>query len=208
MVYNLIFTARLFLKQLTSIQTNEEVIKKSTFIALVAPVLLVDEAMEFLQSHSNFSATHNCWAYNIGQDYRFNDDGEPSGTAGMPILKAIQGQDFDNTIALVIRHYGGIKLGTGGLMRAYGGSVNRCLQEADFKIMQDRSETILKVPFHYIQGVHNLASSIKAEIISEEFDEQGAVITLKLLTENVEKCQMKAINLSKGKISIIINDEL
>lgn len=191
------------MKQLTQIHSCEEVIKKSTFISIVAPVLSVAEAKEFLSKHSQADVTHNCWAYKVGQIYRFNDDGEPSGTAGKPILNAIEGQGFDNTVALVIRHYGGIKLGTGGLMRAYGGGVSRCLQSADFEIMQDMSELAFKVPFAYIQAMHNLASNIQADILSEDFDEQGAVIVLKLLTENVESCVEKAVNLSKGQIQFV-----
>ncbi|MCF6318682.1 MAG: IMPACT family protein [Proteobacteria bacterium] len=193
------------MKQLTKIHRTEEVIKKSTFISIVAPVVSVNEAKTFLLKYSQADVTHNCWAYKTGQVYRFNDDGEPSGTAGKPILNAIQGQGFDNTVALVIRHYGGIKLGTGGLMRAYGGGVSRCLQAADFETMQDMSETIFKVPFAYIQAIHNLANNLQAKILSENFDEQGAIIVLKLLTEKTEQCVEKAVNLSKGSIVLIEN---
>ena len=135
------------MKQLLQTETLEEIIKKSTFIAIVSPVSSVQQAQDFLQQHSNLTATHNCWAYQIGQEYRFNDDGEPSGTAGKPILNAITGQEFDNTVALVIRHYGGIKLGTGGLMRAYGGVVSRCLQQAAFEPIKHYSEFSLSVSF-------------------------------------------------------------
>jgi len=193
------------MKQLSKIHSSEEVIKKSTFIAIVAPVMSAEDAKQFLQTHSQSDVTHNCWAYKVGQVYRFNDDGEPSGTAGKPILNAIEGQGFDNTVALVIRHYGGIKLGTGGLMRAYGGGVSRCLQSAEFEIIQNLSELIFKVPFQYIQAIHNLASHLKADILSEDFDEQGAIIVLKLLTENTETCIKKAANLSKGAIVLIDN---
>ena len=194
------------MKQLTKPHTTEEVIKKSTFISIVAPVVSTEEAKAFLLEYSQADVTHNCWAYKVGQVYRFNDDGEPSGTAGKPILNAIEGQGFDNTAALVIRHYGGIKLGTGGLMRAYGGGVSRCLQDADFEIMQDMAEIMLKIPFAYIQAVHNLASTIKAEIISENFNENGAIIVLNLLAENKETCIEKAVNLSKGQIIEIKKD--
>jgi uncharacterized YigZ family protein len=193
------------MKLLTEIHTSQEVIKKSTFISIVAPVVCVEEAKTFLLKYSQADVTHNCWAYKVGQVYRFNDDGEPSGTAGKPILNAIDGQGFDNTAALVIRHYGGIKLGTGGLMRAYGGGVSRCLQSADFEILQDMCEVMIKVPFQYIQAVHNLASNIEAEMVSEDFNEQGAIIVLNLLAKNREICVEKAINLSKGQIELIKN---
>lgn len=191
------------MKQLTTIHHSEEIIKKSTFIAIVAPVLTVQKTQDFLAQYSIADATHNCWAYNIGQVYRFNDDGEPSGTAGKPILNAIQGQDFDNTAALVVRHYGGIKLGTGGLMRAYGGGVSRCLQAAAFETIQDLSEIALNVPFQYIQAVHNLSDSLKAQILSEDFNETGAVLVIRLLSSQVEELVSKAVNLSKGKVGLI-----
>ena len=193
------------MKQLAKKHTSEEIIKKSTFIAIVAPVLTVQEAQDFLTRYSIVDATHNCWAYNIGQVYRFNDDGEPSGTAGKPILNAIQGQNFDNTAALVIRHYGGIKLGTGGLMRAYGGGVSRCLQAAAFETIQDLSEITLNAPFQYIQALHNLSDSLKAQILSEDFNETGAILVIRLLTTQVDELVNKAVNLSKGTVGVIEN---
>jgi len=191
------------MKQLSKTHSSEEVIKKSIFIAMVANVSSVEEVMDFLSDHSDFDATHNCWAYRLQQVYRFNDDGEPSGTAGKPILNAITGQEFDNTVALVIRHYGGIKLGTGGLMRAYGGGVSRCLQAAECEVIQDFSEVMLKVPFQYIQAVHNLSNILQAHIISEDFNAEGALIIISLLTSSKQEFEEKAINISKGQIEII-----
>lgn len=191
------------MKQLNTIVQREEVIKKSTFIAILAPVTSVEKAVSFIHEYSQDNVTHNCWAYKVGQNYRFNDDGEPSGTAGMPILKAIEGQDFDNTAALVIRHYGGIKLGTGGLMRAYGGSVNRCLQESDFNIIQDLDTIMLSVPFQYTQTVHNLVNKFDAQMISESFNEAGAVIKLELLSDRKKLFIKESINFSKGSITLI-----
>ena len=80
---------------LTAVCSHEEDIKKSRFVAHAAPVSSIDEAMAFFAAHSDPEATHNCWAYRIGQEYRFNDDGEPGGTAGRPILQAIEGQGMD-----------------------------------------------------------------------------------------------------------------
>jgi uncharacterized YigZ family protein len=191
------------LKQLTHIHSCEEIIKKSTFITIVAPILSVQEAKDFLTEHSDLGATHNCWAYKIGQIYRFTDNGEPSGTAGKPMYNAIDGQEFDNTVALSIRHYGGIKLGTGGLMRAYGGGVSRCLQSAKFEIIQDISEITLNVPFSYIQSIHNLSTSFKAQILSEDFNETGAIMVISMLSKNTEEFIKKSINASKGIISEI-----
>ena len=82
--------------------------------------------MRFFAANSDPEATHNCWAYKIGQEYRFNDDGEPGGTAGRPILQAIEGQGMDRVAVLVVRWFGGVKLGAGGLVRAYGGCAANC----------------------------------------------------------------------------------
>src|SRR5690606_38702273 len=105
-------------------------IKKSRFLAQAAPIADEGEAREFLAQHSDPSANHNCWAWRIGQSYRFSDDGEPSGTAGKPILQAIDGQGLDRTVVVVTRWFGGVLLGCGGLIRAYGGTAASCLLEA------------------------------------------------------------------------------
>ena len=101
-----------------------EDIRKSRFITLAGPIDSASDAMSFIERHSDPDATHNCWAWKIGAQYRSSDDGEPGGTAGRPILSAIEAQDCDQVVVLVIRWYGGIQLGTGGLARAYGGGAN------------------------------------------------------------------------------------
>jgi uncharacterized YigZ family protein len=105
-------------------------IKKSRFLAQAAPASSPETAMAFVDSLRGNGGGHHCWAYRIGQAYRFNDDGEPSSSAGKPILAAIDGQGFDRAIVVVTRWFGGIKLGVGGLIRAYGGTAAQCLQQA------------------------------------------------------------------------------
>jgi putative IMPACT (imprinted ancient) family translation regulator len=83
-------------------------------------------------------ATHNCWAWRIGAQYRFSDDGEPGGSAGRPILAAIDGQGLDRVAVVVTRWYGGIKLGVGGLARAYGGCAAECLRVAERMAIVER----------------------------------------------------------------------
>ncbi|WP_263140572.1 YigZ family protein [Pseudomonas sp. RIT-PI-AD] len=105
-----------------------EEIRKSRFLALAAPLNAEAEAQAFIAARRDATASHNCWAWRFGEQYRFSDDGEPGGTAGRPILAALDGQGCDRVVLLVIRWYGGIPLGTGGLARAYGGSAAKCLQ--------------------------------------------------------------------------------
>lgn len=116
---------------ISRVETFSQDIKKSRFTAIAAPVTTEQAAKDFLREHSDPAATHNCWAWRIGQSYRFNDDGEPAGTAGKPILQAIDGQQVDNVVVLVIRWFGGILLGSGGLVRAYGGTAASCLRQAE-----------------------------------------------------------------------------
>ncbi|MBP2299749.1 IMPACT family protein [Azospirillum picis] len=109
----------------------EQEIKKSRFLASAGPVGSEEDARRFITACSSLEAGHNCWAFRIGGIYRFNDDGEPGGTAGRPILQAIDGQDLDRVAVVVSRWFGGVLLGAGGLMRAYGGTAAACLRSAE-----------------------------------------------------------------------------
>ena len=98
--------------------------RKSKFISYAIPVETEDEVKEILEEYRKkyYNARHVCWAYMLGElrdDFRSNDDGEPSGTAGIPILKVLENNNLTNTLAIVIRYFGGIKLGANGLIRAY-----------------------------------------------------------------------------------------
>jgi uncharacterized YigZ family protein len=105
-------------------------IRKSRFLAQAAPAISAEAAMAFVDNLRGNGGSHHCWACRIDQAYRFNDDGEPSSSAGTPILAAIDGQGFDRVVVVVTRWFGGIKLGVGGLIRAYGGAAAQCLQQA------------------------------------------------------------------------------
>ncbi len=108
----------------------EEDIKKSRFIVKAARVSSPEEAFSFLERIKEEQANHNCWAYKIGQNYRFSDDGEPSGCAGRPMLNVLQGSGIGEITVVVSRYFGGIKLGTGGMARAYGAAVSAVLAQA------------------------------------------------------------------------------
>ena len=125
----------------------EEEIQKSRFIAKAAPVASEEEALAFLAENREPEATHNGYAYKIGLLYRFSDDGEPSGTAGKPILHAIEAQGLDRVAVLVVRYFGGVKLGAGGLVRAYGGVAAEALRRAPKVPLVERVELAFLVPF-------------------------------------------------------------
>src|SRR5687767_10914158 len=114
--------------QLVQPAIAEQIIKKSRFLATAIPVASDEEAKAAIAAHADADANHNCWAWRIGAAYRLSDDGEPSGTAGKPILAAIDGQSIDRILVIVTRWFGGILLGSGGLVRAYGGTAAMCLK--------------------------------------------------------------------------------
>jgi uncharacterized YigZ family protein len=115
-----------------------EVVKKSKFIARASPVSSIEEALEFIAKVSEPKASHNCWAYRSSSTpayERFSDDGEPGGTAGRPILQAIEAEGIVDVAVCVTRYFGGTKLGTGGLVRAYGSAARNALKLANRKLV-------------------------------------------------------------------------
>lgn len=135
-------------------------IKGSRFIGTVQPVADADEALTFIETlRKEFhNATHNCWAYRLGdaQDFRFNDDGEPSGTAGKPILQAIVGANLYFTAIVVTRYFGGTKLGTGGLIRAYHEAAAVVIEEAKVVTRKLFARICIHHDFDQINPVMNL----------------------------------------------------
>jgi uncharacterized YigZ family protein len=156
------------------------VVKKSRFLALAAPVETPAQAMAWLEEIADRDATHNCWAYRIGSAYRFSDDGEPGGTAGRPILSAIEGQGMDQVMVVVTRWYGGINLGAGGLVRAYGGAAAECLRSAARRELVESVEAELACDFALSGAVHGILAAVTAEKLAESFDEQGLRLRLRL----------------------------
>ena len=109
--------------------TTETEVKRSRFVARAAPVTSPEEAMEWVRRRGDPDASHNCFAYRIGHEYRFSDDGEPGGTAGRPMLSALEGSGFDGVCVLVTRFYGGTQLGAGGSPEAGGGERGKVQQQ-------------------------------------------------------------------------------
>lgn len=178
---------------------HQEEIKKSRFLAIGAPVSSPDEAMRFLHEVADPTATHNCWAYRIGQDYRFNDDGEPGGTAGRPILQAIEGQQMDGVAVQVIRWYGGIKLGAGGLVRAYGGTAAECLRRAERVPIVAMCRLGLHVEFAELALLKARLRELDADIDSEQFNADGVALHLHLPDARVAEVERLIRDLTRGR---------
>lgn len=155
-------------------------VKHSRFLAQATPAESPEAALAFLAEVTDPAATHNCWAYRIGALYRSSDDGEPAGTAGRPILAAIDGQGYDRVMVVVTRWYGGINLGAGGLVRAYGGSAAECLRTATRLPLVATAELWLAYPFEDTGVVHAAIAQHAAEKLDEQFDASGARLRIRL----------------------------
>ena len=188
---------------LDRIERFEQDVRKSRFLAIACPVESEAEVKQYLAEVSDLSASHNCWAYRIGQAYRFSDDGEPSGTAGKPILQAMDGQALDRTLVVVTRWFGGILLGSGGLIRAYGGTAALCLRAAA------KTEYVERVTLGVSLGVSDLAL-VKARLGSfaglvmddETYHDTGARLVFRVPAEKAEEVGRMIVDLTSGRAEI------
>ena len=172
--------------------------RKSRFIARAAPVETPEQALAWLREIADPQATHNCWAYRIGAAYRSSDDGEPGGSAGRPILAAIEGQGVDQVMVVVTRWYGGTNLGVGGLVRAYGGAAAECLRTAPRRELVDWREASLACDFALSGAVHGLLEATGAQKLDESFDEHGLHLRLRLPASSYPALADRLRDLSRG----------
>ena len=180
-------------------------IEKSRFIAYLKPIFNEEEYKEYLKQikKKHYDATHVCSALICDNIKRSNDDGEPSGTAGTPILNVLEKNNLNNTCALVVRYFGGIKLGAGGLIRAYSNAVVETLKVAT--IVED-----IKYPKYQIKLSYDIANKLdnfflkNTLFLNKEYDEE---VTITYVLKN-EKDNDKVIEISKGLKPLLIGEEL
>jgi uncharacterized YigZ family protein len=184
----------------------ETEVKKSRFVAIAWPVASGEEAMDKIQHYKDLSASHNCYAFRVGDNVRSQDDGEPGGTAGRPILSAIEGQGLDQVCVLVIRYFGGIKLGTGGLVRAYSGAARACLEQAPRKVVVPKIEIKLLAPFESLGLIYQLSEAFSAGVMESDFEnceDNKALMTLTVDENKATPLCEALLEGSSGRISIL-----
>lgn len=184
--------------------------KKSRFVTWAWPVDSVDQALRCIAHRSDTSASHNCFAYKIGGQYRSSDDGEPGGTAGRPILSAIEGEGLDQVCVLVTRYFGGIKLGTGGLVRAYGGAARDCLREAPKRPVIKQVEVRALVSFDALGLVYQAADTVKARVLDQDYGiQEGNLTSIRVsvnVTEALRLCELLQ-DLSHGRVTPEVSEQ-
>lgn len=184
----------------------QEEIKKSRFICHIKRVTTEDEARNFIQDvkKEHYKATHNCSAFILGERSemkRSSDDGEPSGTAGVPMLGVLENQQLTNVCAVVTRYFGGIKLGAGGLIRAYSSNVALAIKEIG--IVHIKEQLGLRIALSYSQ-YQELPNFLKANHLQEQdtsFTEQVQT-TIFVDKDDKDSVIEELIELFNGKINI------
>ena len=159
------------MKSINKNVVNEIIINKSRFITKLIKINNEDEIkikLDYIKKEYK-DATHYCYAYITGNTKRFNDDGEPGGTAGMPILNVLENNNLTNILCVVIRYFGGIKLGASGLVRAYTKTVTEALNNTKIIDLADGFSVRLEFDYNKIKIIDNILKDIK--INYKEYDE-------------------------------------
>lgn len=186
--------------------TFEEEIKKSRFQAIAVPVANEQDVKDFLEISKDISTTHQCWAWKIGNNVRFNDDGEPSGTAGRPILATIEGNELSNILVLVNRWYGGVKLGTGGLVRAYGGCAGQCLLLAEKIELIEKKKVSFSCQFNEWAIFQYELNQQQIEF-QQDYTATGVDVIALLQIHQIEPLSLKIQDVTRGREQLRMLEE-
>ena len=175
------------------------IINKSKFICYLFKINNEDDIKNNLDNikHEYKDATHHCYAYILDNIKRFSDDKEPGGTAGMPILNVLENNELDHILCIVVRYFGGIKLGTGGLVRAYTKSVTEALLNTEIIELKEGFKLTIEFDYDETKKIDNLLKN--CNIINKEFNDK-VLYTLTITSEEY--------NLIKNQINIIDKEKI
>ena len=195
-------------RTIASPATAEIVEKKSRFIGQIAPAQAEEEALAFLEAvrAEHRMARHNVYAYVLRSGrVRYSDDGEPGGTAGMPTLEAVQHADLVDVAVVVTRYFGGILLGTGGLVRAYTDATKAAIDAARIVVVSRCVDIMMEVPYNLYEPACRLAEDAGARVHDTDFAE-NVLITFRMLDGTQSPFLEKLTELTRGQSEIIVTD--
>ncbi|MGO3297789.1 MAG: YigZ family protein [Pseudolactococcus laudensis] len=189
----------------------EEEIKKSRFICHLKRVTSEEEARDFITSikKQHHKANHNVSAFTIGEHQeiqRSSDDGEPSGTAGVPMLEILKKRELTNLVAVVTRYFGGIKLGAGGLIRAYAGSVNHTIDAVGLVKIVEQTQLDLHMDYGLFDNVSKYLATAGLAIADSVFTDK-VVISVFADTADIEDLKLDLIEQFHGKLELTVGDK-
>ena len=176
--------------------------KRSRFLAHLRPVESEEEARDFIKAmrREYHDARHNCWCYRIADGTeRFSDDGEPAGSAGMPMLEVYRRENIQNFVCVVTRYFGGVLLGTGGLSRAYSGAAKDALVTAGTRSVTPQAAVRFSCPYAMAERLRRLAESAGAVITGADYT-SDVTITAQIPAEAAEDLCARITELSGGRI--------
>mgnify|MGYP000476046509 CR=1 FL=1 len=190
---------------------DEQVINKSRFITTLVPIKDYDDAIcnAKIIAKEYSDATHNCYAFisnTTTTEQRFSDDGEPQGTAGIPILEVLKKRNCCMTLAVVTRYFGGIKLGASGLVGAYSSSVSKALDKALLVDNVWASKGEIVCDYGYYKKVVELVEQYQGELVDTIYD-NAVTLVVQLREESVVSFQEKLVDLSLGKSTLKIKNK-
>ena len=185
--------------------------KKSRFIAQIAPADSEEAAVSFIESvrKKYYDARHNCTAFVIGsnrQITRCSDDGEPSGTAGKPILEVLLGAEITNVAAVVTRYFGGTLLGTGGLVRAYTQAAQKAVQNAGIAVMRYGTELTVGTDYTDVSRIQYLFSGKKIEIADSRYTDK-VEFDIRIPAQEKELLEKELTQITSGRARITVTGE-
>ena len=198
-------------KTLHDFGTDEIIIEKSTFIGYAKPIKTEEEAVEFVNEikKKHKDATHNVWAYTVGPTMniqRYSDDGEPQGTAGIPTLEVIKKEDLRDVVIVVTRYFGGVKLGAGGLVRAYTKGAKVGLEAAKIIEKVKYKEVKIKVDYNQLGKIQNEIMNLGYFIKDTIYTDEVEIIVYSKL-ENVEALAARMIDITSATANITLGEE-
>ena len=198
-------------KTLHEVGMDEIIIEKSTFIGYAKPIKTEEEAIEFINEikKKHKDATHNVWAYTVGKTMniqRYSDDGEPQGTAGIPTLEVIKKEDLRDVVVVVTRYFGGVKLGAGGLVRAYtkGAKIGIDAAKVIEKVMY--KEVRIKIDYNQLGKVQNEIMNMNYFVKDTIYEDNVEIIVYSRL-EEVKVLTDKMIDITSATAEIKLGEE-
>lgn len=184
----------------------EQTVRNSRFIGVCGAAADEEAARLFIAEHGEPGCRHVCFAFRCGDTVRFDDAGEPGGTAGRPILAAMEHRELDDSVVVVSRFFGGIKLGTGGLARAYGGTAMAAIADADVEAIIETASLECRVPFESAGDLHQLVERHRAMKHEEHWDEDGLRLAVEIERTGVDAFVDELTAATRGECKVARKD--